>query len=47
MPSARCREYDDRDDPVVEIAAPADYEPLNLGREIGIGVDEVDQADGV
>ena len=27
-------EYDDRDDPVVEIAAPADYRPENLGRQI-------------
>src|SRR3954463_5467423 len=28
-------EYDDRDDPIVEIAAPADYQPENLGRQIG------------
>jgi len=28
-------EYDDRPDPVVEIAAPADYVPANLGRQIG------------
>jgi alkylhydroperoxidase family enzyme len=28
-------EYDERDDPVVEIAAPADYKPENLGRQIG------------
>ena len=27
-------EYDERADPVVEIAAPADYQPTNLGREI-------------
>jgi hypothetical protein len=27
--------YDDRDDPVVEIAAPSYYRPQNLGREIG------------
>ena len=27
-------EYDDRDDPIVEIAAPADYVPENLGRTI-------------
>jgi len=33
-------EYDDRDDPIVEIAAPDDYVPENLGRQIGIGVDE-------
>ena len=28
-------EYDDRDDPIVEIAAPEDYEAANLGRQIG------------
>jgi alkylhydroperoxidase family enzyme len=28
-------EYDDRDDPVVEIAAPVGYAPENLGRQIG------------
>ena len=28
-------EYDERDDPVVEIAAPADYKPENLGHQIG------------
>ena len=28
-------EYDERDDPVVEIAAPAGYAPENLGRQIG------------
>ena len=33
-------EYDDRDDPIEEIAAPDDYVPENLGRQIGIGVDE-------
>ena len=27
-------EFDERDDPVVEIAAPADYTPENLGRQI-------------
>ena len=27
-------EYDDRADPIVEIAAPADYAPENLGRQI-------------
>ena len=27
-------EFDDRDDPVVEIAAPEDYEPVNLGAQI-------------
>jgi alkylhydroperoxidase family enzyme len=30
-------EYDDRDDPVVEIAAPAGYAPENLGRQISYG----------
>ena len=33
-------EYDDRDDPIVEIAAPDDYVPENLGQQIGISVDE-------
>ena len=33
-------EYDDRPDPVVEIAAPADYVPANLGRQIGYAADE-------
>jgi alkylhydroperoxidase family enzyme len=33
-------EYDNRDDPIVEIAAPADYKAENLGRQIGISVDE-------
>jgi alkylhydroperoxidase family enzyme len=28
-------EYDERADPVIEIAAPADYTPENLGRQIG------------
>jgi alkylhydroperoxidase family enzyme len=28
-------EYDDRDDPVVEVAAPAGYAPENLGQQIG------------
>jgi alkylhydroperoxidase family enzyme len=28
-------EYDDRDDPIVEVAAPEDYVPENLGRQIG------------
>jgi alkylhydroperoxidase family enzyme len=28
-------EYDDRDDPIVEIAAPDDYKAQNLGRQIG------------
>ena len=33
-------EYDNRDDPIVEIAAPADYKAENLGRQIGIAVDK-------
>jgi len=34
-------EFDDRDDPVEEIAAPEDYQPANLGREIAFeGEDE-------
>jgi alkylhydroperoxidase family enzyme len=28
-------EFDDRPDPIVEIAAPADYRPADLGRQIG------------
>ena len=33
-------EYDDRDDPIVEIAAPEDYAPENLGQQIGYGIDK-------
>jgi alkylhydroperoxidase family enzyme len=33
-------EFDDRPDPVVEIAAPDDYVPVNLGRQIGYAADE-------
>jgi alkylhydroperoxidase family enzyme len=33
-------EYDDRDDPIVEIAAPDDYVPENLGRQISGDLDE-------
>jgi len=33
-------EFDDRDDPIVEVAAPDDYAPENLGRQIGYGMDE-------
>src|SRR4029079_18731179 len=32
-------EFDERDDPIVEIAAPEDYVPENLGRQIGIATD--------
>jgi len=35
-------EFDDRDDPIVEVAAPDDYVPENLGRQIGYGLDEED-----
>jgi alkylhydroperoxidase family enzyme len=33
-------EFDDRDDPIVEVEAPEDYQPSNLGREIAFGLDE-------
>jgi alkylhydroperoxidase family enzyme len=33
-------EYDDRPDPVVEVAAPDDYVPANLGRQIGYAADQ-------
>ncbi|MFL6203797.1 MAG: carboxymuconolactone decarboxylase family protein [Acidimicrobiales bacterium] len=33
-------EYDDRDDPIVEVAAPDDYAPENLGQQIGYSIDE-------
>jgi len=33
-------EFDDRDDPIVEVEAPEDYQPANLGREIAFGLDE-------
>jgi alkylhydroperoxidase family enzyme len=33
-------EYDERGDPVVEIAAPADYEAADVGRQIGYAQDE-------
>jgi alkylhydroperoxidase family enzyme len=35
-------EYDDREDPIVEVAAPEDYQPANLGREIAFGLDDED-----
>jgi len=35
-------EYDDRDDPIVEIAAPDDYVPRSLGRDIAYDLDESD-----
>ncbi len=33
-------EYDDRDDPIVEVPAPADYKPENLGRQIAYGMEK-------
>jgi alkylhydroperoxidase family enzyme len=33
-------EYDERDDPIVEIAAPADYEAEDVGRQIGYAQNE-------
>ena len=33
-------EYDDRDDPIVEIAAPEDYAAENLGQQIGYSMDK-------
>jgi hypothetical protein len=33
-------EFDDRPDPIVEVAAPDDYQPANLGRQIAYGLDE-------
>jgi alkylhydroperoxidase family enzyme len=36
-------EYDDRPDPIVEIAAPDDYVPENLGRQISYDQAEVDK----
>jgi alkylhydroperoxidase family enzyme len=35
-------EFDDRDDPVVEVAAPDDYRPVDLGRQIGYQIDGAD-----
>ena len=33
-------EFDDRDDPIVEVPAPDDYKPANLGRQIAYGMDQ-------
>ncbi len=33
-------EFDDRVDPIVEVAAPEGYEPENLGRQIGLSADD-------
>ena len=38
-------EYDNRDDPIVEIAAPEGYVAENLGRQIAFGVDRAAQTD--
>ena len=38
-------EFDDRDDPIVEVPAPADYKPANLGRQIAFGMDQAKGAD--
>ena len=38
-------EYDNRDDPIVEIAAPEDYVAENLGRQIAYGMDRAAQSD--
>src|SRR5262245_29472225 len=35
-------EFDNRPDPIVEIAAPDDYKPVNLGRQIGFDAAEAD-----
>lgn len=37
-------EFDNRADPVVEVAAPDDYVPVNLGRQIAFGLDETNGA---
>jgi len=36
-------EFDDRDDPIVEVPAPADYKPANLGRQIAFGMDKASE----
>jgi alkylhydroperoxidase family enzyme len=37
-------EFDDRADPIIEIAAPADYHPENLGRQIAFGMDQAEKS---
>jgi alkylhydroperoxidase family enzyme len=37
-------EFDDQDDPIIEIAAPADYRPENLGRQIAFGMDQAEKS---
>jgi alkylhydroperoxidase family enzyme len=39
-------EYDDRADPVIEIAAPDDYVPENLGRQIAYDTDDTSEEPG-
>ena len=38
-------EFDDRDDPIVEVPAPEGYVPQNLGRQIAYGIDQATSAD--
>jgi len=38
-------EFDDRDDPIVEVAAPEGYVAENLGRQIAYGMDRAAQTD--
>ena len=38
-------EFDDRDDPIIEIAAPEDYVPENLGRQIAYGMERAQTGD--
>ena len=38
-------EFDDRDDPIIEIAAPEDYVPENLGRQIAYGMERAQAGD--
>lgn len=38
-------EFDDRDDPIVEVAAPEGYRAENLGRQIGYTLDQDEAAD--
>ena len=37
-------EFDNRPDPIVEVAAPADYKPENLGRQIGYDAEQADKS---
>jgi alkylhydroperoxidase family enzyme len=42
MSRALRTEFDDREDPIVEVAAPEGYQPANLGRDIAYGTNEGD-----